>query len=109
MRQPIRLIVADDHLIFRQGLKALLKHEPEVTVVGETDRVDALPALLARTPCDQLLLDLQMEHNSLADIESLVVQVPVVVLTPVRLPPMPSRRSAWARAPSCSSASRWKR
>ena len=46
-----------------------------MTIVGETDRADELPALLARTPCDQLLLDLQMERNALADIESLVLQV----------------------------------
>ena len=81
MRQPIRIVIADDHLIFRQGLKALLKQEPEVLVVGETDRVGDLHALLVRTPCDQLLLDLQMERNSLADIESLVGRVRVVVLT----------------------------
>jgi len=81
MRLPIRVVIADDHLLFRQGLKALLKQEPDVTVVGETDRVDELPALLARTPCDQVLLDLQMERNSLTDIESLVKRVRVVVLT----------------------------
>ncbi len=84
--QPIRLVIADDHLLFRQGLKALLKHEPEVTIVGETDRADELPALLAHTPCDQLLLDLQMERNALADIGSLVARVPVVVLTASEVP-----------------------
>jgi DNA-binding NarL/FixJ family response regulator len=82
----IRVVIADDHLLFRQGLKALLKSEPEVTVVGETDRVEALPALLAQTPCDQLLLDLQMERSVLADIESLSLQVPVVVLTASEVP-----------------------
>lgn len=86
MPQAIRIIIADDHLLFRQGLRSLLKSEPEVTVVGETDRVDALPELLTRTPCDQLLLDLQMERSVLADIESLVLRVPVVVLTASEVP-----------------------
>jgi len=81
MRLPIRIVIADDHLLFRQGLKSLLKQEPGVTIVGETDRVDALPALLAHTPCDQLLLDLQMERNALMDIEALSRRVRVVVLT----------------------------
>ncbi len=81
MPPPIRVLIADDHLLFRQGLKSLLKHEAEVTVVGETERADALPALLAETPCDLLLLDLQMERNSLTDIEALVTRVPVIVLT----------------------------
>ena len=86
MAPPIRIIIADDHLLFRQGLKALLKSEPEVAIVGETDRTDELPALLARSTCDQLLLDLQMERNALADIESLVLLVPVVVLTASEVP-----------------------
>lgn len=86
MRPPYRIIVADDHLLFRQGLRALLKSEPDVTIVGETDRADELPALLERLPCDQLLLDLQMERNALADIEALVLRVPVVVLTASEVP-----------------------
>ena len=81
MQTPIRVIVADDHLIFRQGLRSLFKSEPSVVIVGETDRADDIGALLERTPCDLLLLDLQMERNSLADIKALAAHVPVVVLT----------------------------
>jgi DNA-binding NarL/FixJ family response regulator len=84
--EPIRIVIADDHLLFRQGLKSLLKSEREVTIVGETDRADELPALLANTPCDQLLLDLQMERSALADIESLAQIVPIVVLTASEVP-----------------------
>jgi NarL family two-component system response regulator LiaR len=86
MQRPIRIVIADDHLLFRQGLRSLFKSEPEVTIVGETERADELPALLERTSCDQLLLDLQMDRNTLADIESLVLQVPVVVLTASEVP-----------------------
>jgi two-component system, NarL family, response regulator LiaR len=86
MQRPIRLLVADDHALFRQGLKSLLKSEPEVVIVGETDRVDALPDLLARTPCDVLLLDLQMERTVLSELETFVRQVPVVVLTASEVP-----------------------
>ena len=86
MSTPIRLVIADDHLLFRQGLKSLLKSEPEVTVVGETERVEDLPALLDATPCDQLLLDLQMERSVLGDIETLSARVPVIVLTASEVP-----------------------
>jgi DNA-binding NarL/FixJ family response regulator len=86
MQRPIRIVIADDHLLFRQGLTSLLKHEPEVTIAGETDRADELPALLTRTPCDQLILDLQMERNVLADIASLVLRVRVIVLTASEVP-----------------------
>lgn len=86
MLPTIRVVIADDHLIFRQGLKALLAQEAEVAVVGETDRVAELPGLLSRVVCDQILLDLQMERNSLADIESLAKRAPVVVLTASEAP-----------------------
>ncbi len=86
MPTSIRLVIADDHLLFRQGLKSLLKSEPGVTVVGETERVADLPALLDATPCDQLLLDLQMERSVLGDIEALSARVPVIVLTASEVP-----------------------
>jgi len=86
MQRPIRLIIADDHLLFRQGLKSLLESEAEVTIVGETDRAERLPELLDETRCDLLLLDLQMERNALADIEALVLRVPVIVLTASEVP-----------------------
>ena len=86
MQQPIRIIIADDHLLFRQGLRSLLKSEPEVVIVGETDSAADLPALLSRTPCDQLLLDLQMERNTLADIQTLARQVAIIVLTASEIP-----------------------
>ena len=86
MERPIRLVVADDHRIFRQGLKSLLKSEREVTVVGETDHVGDLAAILADTPCDLLLLDLQMERSVLGDIEALSARVPIIVLTASEIP-----------------------
>ena len=86
MENPIRIIVADDHLLFRQGLRSLLKHEHEVAIVGETDRASDLPELLSATPCDLLLLDLQMERNALTDIELLAERVAIVVLTASEVP-----------------------
>src|SRR5262245_35090166 len=83
---PIRLVIADDHLLFRQGLVSLLKSEPEVTIVAEADRAEDLIPLLGRTACDLLLLDLQMEHNTLADIEALAARLPVLVLTASEIP-----------------------
>jgi DNA-binding NarL/FixJ family response regulator len=82
MQASLRIIIADDHLLFRQGLKSMLTNlHPEVSVVAEVDRVsDVIPAL-ARTPCDVLLLDLQMDRNALADVGSFTRRVRVVVVT----------------------------
>ena len=79
---PLRLIVADDHALFRQGLRSMLTNlQPDVSVVAEVERVSDVVPALDKTPCDILLLDLQMERNALADIEGLARRVPVVVVT----------------------------
>ena len=77
----IRLIIADDHAIFRQGLKSILRFQNEVEVVAEVGRAGDLDAVLASTPCDILLLDLQMERWMTDDIQRLARIATVVVLT----------------------------
>ena len=78
---PIRVAIADDHALFRQGLRSLLTLRPEMTVVAEADRVDALHPMLADVDCDVLLLDLQMDRSSLADIGQLASKTRVIVVT----------------------------
>ena len=85
-KAPIRVIIADDHLLFRQGLKSLLRQEADVVIVGEAERAADLPFLLAHTGCDVLVLDVQMERSALADIEILSRQVSVLVLTASEVP-----------------------
>jgi DNA-binding NarL/FixJ family response regulator len=81
MAVPIRTIIADDHALFRQGLRLLLDLEPDVKVVAEVHRADDLSSTARSVPSDLLLLDLQMERWSFADIELLSKEVGIVVLT----------------------------
>ena len=37
--EKIKVLIADDHTVVRQGLKALLEAEPDITIVGEDDNV----------------------------------------------------------------------
>jgi len=78
---PLRLVLADDHALFRQGLKTMLRRRPEVAVVADVERLADVDRVVDQTPCDVLLLDLQMERNALADIERLAKTVRVVVVT----------------------------
>jgi DNA-binding NarL/FixJ family response regulator len=43
-----RVVIAEDHTLFRQGLKALLSLEPEFEVVGEA--ADGFQAIQSRVP-----------------------------------------------------------
>jgi DNA-binding NarL/FixJ family response regulator len=77
----LRVAIADDHALFRQGLRSLLSMRQDVTVVGEAERVDAIAGLLADSACDVLLLDLQMDRDSLAEVEKLAARAKVIVVT----------------------------
>jgi two-component system, NarL family, nitrate/nitrite response regulator NarL len=62
--KPIRIVLADDHPILRDGLRMLLRSEPGFDVVGEAgDGAEAL-ALVERLSPDVLLLDLAMPGMS---------------------------------------------
>ena len=55
----IRLVLADDHAIFREGLKQILAEHDDLAIVGEATNGQELLALLS-SPCDVVLLDLSM-------------------------------------------------
>jgi DNA-binding NarL/FixJ family response regulator len=57
---PIRVLIADDHLLFRDGLAVLLQRQPEITVVAvAADGAEALEACRNLLP-DVALVDLRM-------------------------------------------------
>lgn len=57
---PIKVVVADDHTLFREGLKRILSLEKDVLVVGEASRGDEIVKVVDRTKPEVLLLDLKM-------------------------------------------------
>ena len=57
---PIRVLVADDHPVFRRGMRAILGAEPDTELVGEaTDGEEAVARTLHLRP-DVILMDLNM-------------------------------------------------
>lgn len=62
MGDKIRVILADDHVFVRDGIKSLLENEANITVVGEaTDGLEAL-ALIDSVQPDLLILDIRMPN-----------------------------------------------
>jgi DNA-binding NarL/FixJ family response regulator len=60
MSENVRIVVTDDHPIFRQGVVHALKAEPDFDVVGEADCGTAALAMAQRLLPDVVLLDISM-------------------------------------------------
>jgi len=59
-KEPIRVLVVDDHALFRRGLEIVLAEEPDIKVIGEAgDGAEAVERALALRP-DVALLDITM-------------------------------------------------
>lgn len=60
MTPPLRVLLADDHPVFRKGLRALLTSLPEVTVVGEAADGERAVQMVAECQPDIVVMDLKM-------------------------------------------------
>ncbi len=60
MTKTVRILIADDHPLFRDGLRALLLADPTAEVVGEAATGEGAVELAAELQPDVILMDLQM-------------------------------------------------
>lgn len=85
MTRPIRVLIVDDHSVVRQGLRAFLRLQDGIDVVGEAGGAAEAVAEAAASLPDVVLLDLVMPSgNGIGAIRGLLDAVPnarVVVLT----------------------------
>jgi len=58
--EQITVLVVDDHAPFREGLRALLRSEPDMTIVGEAATGDATVTQATSLQPDVILMDLMM-------------------------------------------------
>src|SRR5690349_1525519 len=58
--QKIRVLLADDHTVVRQGLRALLEAEPDIVVAGEADTGRLAVQLTAKLLPDVVVMDIAM-------------------------------------------------
>ena len=73
----IRILLADDHTMFRQGLKEMLSTDEEMLVVGEAENGSVATALAAKENPDVVILDVEMPGVSAAQtLEALLALSP---------------------------------
>jgi two-component system nitrate/nitrite response regulator NarL len=84
MNEPLRVVVADDHPLFREGVIAALRSVPDIQVVGEAADADGALRLARREVPDVVLLDLGMPGGGLEATRRIVAACPgsrLVILT----------------------------
>jgi DNA-binding NarL/FixJ family response regulator len=64
MASPLRILLADDHAIVRQGLRLLIDSQPEMTVIGEAADGDAVVAQAQALHPDIVVMDISMPGTS---------------------------------------------
>jgi two-component system, NarL family, response regulator NreC len=59
-----RVLIADDHTLFRQGIRNLLATEPDISVIGEAPNATKATDIVAELRPDLVLLDISMPGPS---------------------------------------------
>jgi len=81
----IKVVLADDHTLFREGMKKILSLEKDILIVGEASRGDEVVRVVERTKPDVLLLDLKMPKSdvvqTLLDVQEKFPATKVLILT----------------------------
>ena len=81
----IKVVIVDDHPLFRERLAQLINHEPDMEVTGEADSAeDAIQLIRNRSP-DLAIIDITLKGSSglelIKSIKALSIGVPVLVLS----------------------------
>ncbi len=83
--EPIKVIIADDHVLYRAGVKSALSSKKDIKIVAEADNGMHLLNMLKIIPVDVILLDIQMPVMdgiaTLPEIKKLYPKVRIIMLT----------------------------
>ncbi len=87
VKDPIKVIIADDHVLYRAGVKTALSTKKDIKVIAEADNGMHLLNLIKSIPADVILLDIQMPIMdgiaALPEIKKILPNAKVIMLTMV--------------------------
>lgn len=82
---PYRIVLADDHLMFRNGIKRIIAESKELLVIGEARDGLELLNLLKNTDTDMVILDISMPRlrglEATREIKTIYPEVKVLILS----------------------------
>jgi two-component system, NarL family, nitrate/nitrite response regulator NarL len=84
MTEPIRIVVADDHPLFRDGVINSLQSSPDVVVVGQAENADGALRVVREELPDVVLLDVTMPGGGIEAARSIAAACPstrIIMLT----------------------------
>jgi len=84
--EPYRIVLADDHVIFRRGIKGLIDEIPGLKIVGEAnDGLELLNMLQRGLKTDMVIMDISMPNlrgiEATYEIKSIMPKVKILLLT----------------------------
>ena len=74
-KRELKLLIVDDHAIFREGLRALLDMEEDFCVIGEASEGNEALSMVADEPPDVILLDLHLPDGTGAEFCSQLLSI----------------------------------
>ena len=79
--QKIKVLIADDHAIVREGLKQILADTPDIVVSGDTESGVEAIRIHRSNPADVLLLDISMpDRNGIEVLKQLKKEFPAIAV-----------------------------
>ncbi|MEJ8841489.1 response regulator transcription factor [Lacibacter sp. H375] len=72
MSNPIKIVIADDHSLFREGIQLLLKKEKSIELAGEACDGEALLALIEDVKPDVVITDIDMPIKNGVEVTRIV-------------------------------------